>query len=781
MNVPLCFVHCLALSLLTASVPARAQLDGEALRALDAALTNAIARGDAPGAVVWLERQGTSHTRAFGHRAVAPAREPMTTDTIFDAASLTKVIATAPAVMALVEDGRVQLDAPVKTYLPEFTGNGRDAMTVKQLLTHTSGLRPDTDLRAQGEGYDAGIRLCLAEKPSRPPDTEFRYSDINFQLLGEIVRRAAGEPLDSFCARRIFQPLQMTDTGFNPPREKLARIAPTEREGGRMLRGVVHDPRARKMGGVAGHAGLFTTAADLARFCRMLLNGGELDGARVLKPETVALMTSVQTPAALDAKRGLGWDIATSYSKPRGELFSDRSFGHTGFTGTSVWLDPAAKTFVILLTSRLHPDGKGNVTELRHTVGTLAAQAAGVGGSRREEAPSAARAIPPRGKAEPTDVGSYKVLNGIDVLKRDGYAPLRGKRVGLVTNHTGHDRERNPTIDLLNAAPGVRLVALFSPEHGIRGELDQSKISDGTDAKTGLPVFSLYGERRAPAPEQVRDLDVLVFDIQDIGCRFYTYVSTMGHCLEAAARAGKTFVVLDRVNPINGVAVEGPLHEGNSTFVAYHRVPLRHGMTVGELARMLNAERGWNADLTVIRCEGWRRAMWFDATGLPWTNPSPNMRSLIAAALYPGVGLLESTVSVGRGTDRPFELVGAPYVREVEFAAALNAAGLSGVRFVPVRFTPTASTFKDQPCGGVSVLITNWNRLNAVDVGITLALTLQRLHGAQFAADKMKNLLESPATLEAIKAGRSLSEIKSAWAAGQEEFRQRRAKFLLYE
>jgi uncharacterized protein YbbC (DUF1343 family)/CubicO group peptidase (beta-lactamase class C family) len=768
------FCLCSALSAIAAP------FDAAALRQLGGAIDDAIARGDAPGAVVWVERAGQAYSEVFGHRAVAPAREPMTADTIFDAASLTKVIATTTAVMALVEEERVKLDVPVKTYLPEFTGDGRDAVTVKQLLTHTSGLRPDTDLKAQGEGYDAGIRLCLSEKPSRPPGTDVRYSDINFELLGEIVRRVAGEPLDAFCARRIFQPLRMNDTGFNPlaglapPTEvstsRLARIAPTEPdEAMRMLRGVVHDPRARKMDGVAGHAGLFTTAADLARFCRMLLRGGELDGARVLKPETVALMTSVQTPASLEAKRGLGWDMASSYSKPRGELFGDRSFGHTGFTGTSVWIDPSSKTFVILLTSRLHPDGKGNVTELRHAVGTLAARAANVG---RASSPPIAGGTPALRSS---------VLNGIDVLKRDGYAPLRGKRVGLVTNHTGHDRERNPTIDLLHAASGVKLVALFSPEHGIRGELDQSKISDGTDAKTGLPVYSLYGERRSPAPEQLRDLDVLVFDIQDIGCRFYTYVSTMGNCLEAAAKAGKKFLVLDRVNPINGVAVEGPLHEGKSTFVAYHHVPLRHGMTVGELARMLNTERGWNADLAVIRCDGWRRAMWFDETGLPWTNPSPNMRSVIAAALYPGVGLLESAVSVGRGTDRPFELVGAPYVREVEFAAALNAAGLSGVRFVPVRFTPTASTFKDQPCGGVSVLITDWNRLNAVDVGLTLALTLQRFHGEKFASDKMKHLLESAPTLEAIKAGKSLSDIKSTWTAGIEDFRQRREKFLLYE
>jgi uncharacterized protein YbbC (DUF1343 family) len=755
----LILLNCVLMLSLCSPLSAAAALNPVKLTELEAALQSAITNGSIPGAVVWVESRGDAFSKALGQRAVVPQREAMTPDTIFDAASLTKVIATAPAVMKLVELGKVQFDAPVKTYLPEFTGDGRDAITVRQLLTHFSGLRPDTAVSAKGTGYLGGIALCLAEKPQKPPGTEFRYSDINFQLLGEIVRRVSGETLDRFCAQQFYGPLQMKDTGFKPSPATLARIAPTEAFEGKMLRGVVHDPRANRMDGVAGHAGLFTTANDLARFCRMLLNGGELDGARVLKAETVALMTSVQSPTGAKEKRGLGWDIDTGYSGPRGDAFPIGSFGHTGFTGTSVWIDPASQSFVILLTSRLHPEGKGNVTKLRHTVGTLAAAAAGV-------LPAA------------TTTGA---LNGIDVLKRDGFAQLKKLRLGLVTNHTGRDRDGNATIDLLHGAEGVQLVALFSPEHGIRGALDQDKIPDGTDAKTGLPVYSLYGERRTPAPEQLANLDALVFDIQDIGCRFYTYVSTMGNCLEAAGKAGKKFIVLDRVNPINGVAVEGPLHEGKSTFVAYHRVPLRHGMTVGEIARMLNAERGWNTDLTVIRCEGWRRAQWFDATGLPWVNPSPNMRSLIAAALYPGVGLLESAVSVGRGTDRPFELVGAPYVNEVEFATALNAAGLPGVRFVPVRFTPSASTFKDQACGGVNVLITDWNQLNAVDVGLTLALVLQRQHGSKFASDKMKNLLESAPTLEAIKAGKSLNDIHALWANGLAEFRQRRAKFLLYE
>ncbi|NWF83521.1 MAG: DUF1343 domain-containing protein, partial [Bryobacteraceae bacterium] len=462
------------------------------------------------------------------------------------------------------------------------------------------------------------------------------------------------------------------------------------------------------------------------------------------------------------------------------------SFGHTGWTGTSIWIDPFSRAFVIFLSNRNHPDESGNVIGLRRRLGTLAAQAvigfnfSYVPGALAPEAgsPSAEAGSPTPAGIRPRAAST--VLNGIDVLVKQNFAPLRGLRVGLITNQTGHDRERRPTIDLLKAAPGVQLVALFSPEHGLRGELD-TPVGDSVDERTGLPVHSLYGETRQPRPEHLQSLDALVFDVQDIGCRFYTYISTMGLCLEAAAKAGKKFFVLDRVNPINGTAIEGPVHQGASSFVAFHRLPLRHGLTVGELARMFNAERGWNCDLTVIPIEGWSRGRWFDETGLPWTNPSPNLRTLRAATLYPGVGLLESAVSVGRGTDTPFEVVGAPYVQDVSFAAALNGAGLPGVRFVPIRFTPRASTFKDHPCGGVSILVTDRDALNAVDVGLTLALTLQRLYPGEFALDKMKPLLTDAGTLEAIRAGQSLAQIKQLWAPELAAFKQRREQFRLYD
>ena len=373
------------------------------------------------------------------------------------------------------------------------------------------------------------------------------------------------------------------------------------------------------------------------------------------------------------------------------------------------------------------------------------------------------------------------MLNGIDVLVKQKFAPLKGLRVGLITNHTGADRERNPTIDLLRQAEGVTLKVLFSPEHGIRGALDE-KVNDSVDEKTGLPIYSLYGARRAPSPEQLKDLDALVFDIQDIGCRFYTYISTMGNCLEAAGQAGLKFFVLDRVNPINGVAVDGPVHKGKSSFTAYHSIPVRHGMTVGELASMFNAERDFKAGLTVIPVEGWRRELWFDQTGLPWTNPSPNMRSLAEATLYPGIGLLETTaLSVGRGTDTPFEVIGAPYIDDVKLATELNHAGLPGVRFVPVRFTPVASVFKGKPCQGVNILLTDRERSPVVDIGITIAQALHRLYPTDFDLDKFDRLLVHRDTIEAIKLGRTLAEIKQSWRNDLGAFQKRREAFLLYK
>ena len=352
----------------------RAVFKADKLAEIDAAILDAIGEKKLPGGVVWLERAGTAYHRAYGQRAVEPAEEPMTEDTIFDAASLTKVLATTPAALLLLERGKLNLDAPAWTYLPEFKEQGKDAITLRHLLTHTSGLRPGLT-RGSWSGYRTAIRMACAEAVTTTPGTVFHYSDINFIVLGEIVQRVSGLPLEEFTQREFYRPLKMTDTRYLPPSDLRPRIAPTERANGGFLRGKVHDPTARLMGGVAGHAGLFTTAADLARFARMMLNGGTLEGARVLAPETVRLMTTAQSPAAITAKRGLGWDIDSAYAGPRGKCFPVGSYGHTGWTGTSLWIDPASQTFIIFLSNRNHPTEAGNVLPLRVRLGTLAAEA----------------------------------------------------------------------------------------------------------------------------------------------------------------------------------------------------------------------------------------------------------------------------------------------------------------------------------------------------------------------------------------------------------------------
>jgi uncharacterized protein YbbC (DUF1343 family)/CubicO group peptidase (beta-lactamase class C family) len=706
--------------------------DAEKLRAVDAAVEQAIAGKRIPGGVLHIERNGDVHRRVYGNRALEPSVEAMSEDTIFDAASITKVVATAPSVWMLIRDGKVALDEPVKTYLQQYVD---PAVTVRHLLTHTSGIRPSLSLREDWRGYEEGIRRALAERPLNRPGIVFRYSDVNYILLGEIVRRVSGMPLDDFAKARVFDPLKMTDTSFTP--ETSTRVAPTERFDTVLLRGVVHDPTSRRMGGVTGHAGLFTTASDLAKFARAILRGDFFPRE----------MTEVQTPRGVAVRRAGGFDIDSQYARPRGEHFPVGSFGHTGWTGGFLWIDPFSKTFYVFLSNRVHPDGKGSVVALQKQLGTLVAESIhGV------DFANVAGALPKRpGGGVRWVIGGGDAMNGIDVLHASGYEALRGLRIGLITNHTGIDRTGNPTLDLLRSAPDVELVALFSPEHGIRGEAD-AKLGDERDPVTGMTVFSLYGERRKPSAEQLANVDALVFDIQDIGTRFYTYISTMGLSMEAVAAAKKKFFVLDRVNPIGGEIVEGPLLEGEMDFVGWHPIPVRHGKTVGELAELFKKERSIDVDLTVIPVRGWKREQWQDEAGLPWINTSPNMRSLAAAGLYPGIGLMESAISVGRGTATPFEVIGAPYI---DGAALIREVGpIAGVTMEPIRFTPTASTFKDQPCGGVRFTITDRRALRSVHLGLSIAAALRRLYGDQFAVDKMQRLLRNKAALERIRAGK---------------------------
>jgi uncharacterized protein YbbC (DUF1343 family)/CubicO group peptidase (beta-lactamase class C family) len=766
-------------------------VDLRRLEAIEPLVRTAIAENKLPGAVVLVGRgDRVLYQKAIGHRSLVPTEEPMTLDTVFDLASLTKVVATTTSVMLLVEQGRIRLSDRVASFIPGFERYGKADITVRHLLTHVSGLRPDVDLNEMWVGSEAAIALAIDEVPTSRPGERFVYSDINFFLLGDIIRRVSGQPLDRFAHERIFEPLGMKDTMFTPPASLAPRIAPTESctrygwpcQGSdmAMLRGVVHDPTARRMGGVAGHAGLFSTAADLAIFCRMLLHGGTHLSARVLSPLAVEKMTSPATPELEVNTRGLGWDIDSAYSSNRGELLPIGSFGHTGFTGTSIWIDPATELFVIFLSNRVHPDGKGDVTPLRAKIATVAASAVTSLPDAAKGATITGRDFGPSGTIEPRPM--VPVLSGIDVLRAEGFTPLRGKRIGLLTNHTGIARDGSSTIDVLFAAREVKLVALFSPEHGIRGTLDD-KVPSTTDQKTGLPIYSLYGETRRPTNEMLQGLDAIVIDLQDVGARFYTYTTTMAYVMEEAAKRRIGVVVLDRPNPINGFLIEGPsLDKAQIGFTGYFPpMPIRHGLTLGELARLFNGENKIGAELTVIEAKNWLRGAWFDETGLPWINPSPNMRNLIQATLYPGIGAIETTnLSVGRGTDTPFEQIGAPWINGPALADALNARRISGIRFYPVKFTPSASKYAGEECQGVFMIVTDRAALRPVRLGVEIAAMLQKMYASSFEIDGAERLFGSREGIGRIKAGDDPAAIAGSWGVAESRWRQLRAQYLLY-
>ncbi|MFV1966533.1 MAG: exo-beta-N-acetylmuramidase NamZ domain-containing protein [Pirellulaceae bacterium] len=788
--------------------PDRCGMRSKLLQRIDVVVNEGIQAGEMPGAVVCVGRNGKIvFLKAYGDRQVEPAKVAMTTDALFDLASITKPVATATSVMLLVERGQVRLREKVSKYIPEFAQNDKGGITVLDLLIHQGGLVPDNALQDYADGPDKAFERIYALECYVEPGTKFVYTDVGFLLLADIIQRVTGQSVHEFSQANLFQPLGMKDTGYLPNDERKLLATPTEQREGRWMQGEVHDPRAYRLGGVAGHAGLFSTAEDLATYAQMMLNGGQFDGVRVLGPATVGTMTA--SYAVSSGVRGLGWDKGTGYSSNRGELFSKRAFGHGGFTGTAIWIDPQLDLFVIFLSSRLHPDGKGSVNALAGRVGTIAAAAIRdlprenrlsqiprmLGGDSltaldrqrpktrtlhyADSSGDGPRAALPDEETPRTD----EVLTGIDVLQREGFRRFKGQRVGLITNHTGINRDGKTTVSILHAAPEVKLAALFSPEHGFEGSLDQRIVNDAREPTTGLTIFSLYGSTRKPTEESLQNLDLLMFDIQDIGTRFYTYVSTMGLAMQAAAEKEMKFVVLDRPNPINAVDVAGPMLEvGSESFVGFHPLPVRHGMTVGELATMFNEEMQLGLDLEVVRVEGWRRSDFFDATGLLWVNPSPNMRCLTQALLYPGIGLLETTnLSVGRGTDTPFEILGAPWLDGRKLAARLNHLDLAGGRFVPIRFTPDASKYADELCGGVNIIITNRDEFCPLRTGLEIARQLRLMYPDDWKVASYSRLLANEPILQAVTDGKTVAEMEAMNAAGLEAFQKRRSRFLLYK
>ena len=742
----------------------------------------AIQSGEIPGIVLLVGRgDEVLLLRAWGYRRLIPDAQPMTTDTIFDIASLTKPLGTSVAVMALVERGALRLDAPVGRYLAEFRKRQFDGVTIQRLLTHSAGFQaipPPGVVRASTADTLRGLaRLSF----DYPPGSGTQYSDIGFILLGEVVRRVSGQPLDRYLERTVFKPLGLRDTSFRPPSAARERIAPTEWANGQMLVGEVHDPRARLLGGVAGHAGMFSTATDLGRLCRMLVNGGRLNGTRILKTETVNRMWTRTADGS--GSRALGWDVSSVFARAMLPFFPPESVIHTGFTGTAVLIDPHTQSYLVLLTNRVHPNGGGaaKIRELRVRMagavgsalfGTAALPPAdGDSVSPAADGMSELRLAP---SAEP-------VRTGLDVLAGQGFAALAGYSVGLVTNQTGIDARGRRNIDLLASAPGVRLTAIFSPEHGLTGDAN-TDVPHSRDAITGVPLWSLYGPAKRPSAAMLKDVNLLLFDIQDVGVRYYTYLTTLLYVMEEAARHGIPVVVLDRPNPITGRYVEGPLMDPDlASFTAPHPIPVRTGMTIGEFGRMVAAERRINVSLTIVPLENWDRGRWYDETALPWVNPSPNIRSVTQALLYAGVGLLEATnLSVGRGTEAPFEVIGAPWIEPHGLARALNDLRLAGVRFEPVVFTPSADVYRGVPCSGIRFVVTDREALRPVTMGLAVGRVLQERYRSQFKAEPIQNLLVNRSTMWAFLRGEPLPRI-TAWAeAARAAFLNRRASYLIY-
>jgi len=763
---------------------------------IDKLVGQAVEQGQIPGAVVEIGHGGrVVFRKAYGQRSLEPVREAMTLDTVFDMASLTKPMMTATAVMQLAEQGKLSFNDPVAKYLPDFAVNGKQDITIRQLLTHYSGLPPDLSLEQPWEGKAEAFRQAFAIQPATPAGVRFVYSDINYIVLGALVEKISGMPEDEYVRQNVIAPLGLRHMGYLPPVEWRDRIAPTQYENGVMLRGVVHDPTARRMGGVAGHAGLFSTADDVAVYAQNLLD--RLAGRPSMFPLSRAILQKMVTPeqpATATALRGFGWDIESPYSSNRGEIFPVGSFGHTGFTGTSLWIDLVSDSYLIVLTNAVHPNGGKSTVALRREIANAAASALGI--------------APDGGKLSARLTGyneslsgmrrwiarNAEVKTGIDVLEGDDFAELRALakkhgghlRIGLLTNQTGVDASGRRAIDVLAHADGIELKTLFSPEHGIHGAQDSEEIGNATDAQTGLPIISLYGEtdaQRRPSLDAMRSVDAVVIDLQDAGVRFYTYETVLGYFLEAAAKTGTEIVVLDRPNPINGAFVQGPLSdEGTESYVNYMPLPVRHGMTMGELAQYFNRERNPHAPLTVVKMQGWQRGDWYDSTGLTWVNPSPNLRDLEEAILYPALGLVETTnISVGRGTDTPFEIFGAPWVDGRKLARYLNGRFLPGVRFVPVDFTPQKPyPYAGEICHGVRVLVLDRNVLDSPEMGVEIASALHKLYPQDYKLERINTLLANQHVLESLMNGVDPARIAEDWRGAVEQFEVRRKADLIY-
>lgn len=724
---------------------------------LDTYINNEITAGF-PGAVLLIMKNGEIvKNTAYGNAKVyeglelADSPQPMTTETLFDLASITKVFATTFAIMKLEEDGLLNTSDYVYQYLEGFNTEEKSAITIGHLLTHTSGFGssfrffdPDNKYGEDFYSLDRDTTMALlSDLPlNYPTGTDSAYSDLGFITLGSIVETITGMTLDAYVEQNIYQSLDLAYTMFTPLDKGVLpeMIAATERAGNTRdnryewpdvrtytLQGEVHDELAYyAMNGVSGNAGLFSNAHDLAVMAQMLLNGGAYGEKRIFEEATVDKFTSrsIENP-----RYCLGFDYGVDNKNYRrySLLTSDTAFGKTGWTGTNVLIDPTNHMAVILLTNKRHtPFLEGSFMGSDYQTGQYSPIITQIYEMLMDTDVYAFEPVAVPDNAERTDV-----VLGIDRI-HDFDTLFDGNNVGLITNQSGVNSQGISSIDVMYN--NTNLVALFAPEHGIEGLLDAGERYNSTiDPSTDLPVYSLYGSNLKPSADMLKGMDVLTFDIQDVGSRFYTYIYTMTNAMEACAKQNVSFVVFDRPNPLGG-AIEGNLLEDDYTsFVGMYPIPIRHGLTVGELAMYINDVYNIGCDLTVIPMENWHRELYYDDTTLTFTAPSPNMKTATTALVYPGTCLIEGTnISEGRGTKYPFELIGAPFVNPYVLADELNSYHLPGVTFIPSAFMPESSKFEDELCYGVRLHVEDKTTFEPVSTGISLLYAFKVLYEKDF-------------------------------------------------
>jgi len=734
-----------------------------------AALQRAVSESRTPGAVAYVGKGNDSiFHEACGARQLVPKSLPAEKDTIYDLASLTKVVGTTTSVLLLHDDGLIDLDAPVSTYLP-IPAFGK--FTVRHCLTHTSGLVAGRPYYKECSSLNEMLQRYSALELEAPPGTRRKYSDVGFMILGKVVELTARDSLDAFCKKRIFGPLEMKCTAFNPPKEWAARCAATEKCAWRkkVIVGEVHDENAYAVGGVSGHAGLFSTAEDLALFCRGLLSG------KLLSEKTVSEMTRLgQLP--FYPWQGLGWKLDPWGCGSEGFLPARTAIGHTGWTGTSIWMDSRSGVFVVLLSNTCHP-----TRETRDT--------------------SALRRVFSEGVAQSLFPDQSNVHTGLDRLLWEGFEPVRGKKIALLTNRAAVDQLGRQILDVLALSPSVKLSMIYSPEHGFnaKAEAGETVKSEKATVCRGLtncavPIISLYGEQKKPSNKELSTIDLFVVDLPDVGSRYYTYMSTMRDCLVACAEANKAVLILDRPNPIGGEILEGPIATQTGSATCCAPIPVRHGMTMGELAlffaRFVKPRQTVKAvlkdkklALSISELDAWPRKLLFTQCELPWEPPSPNMPTPETALLYVGMCLFEGTnLNEGRGTDTPFHIIGAPWLDAEAVVTEIAAEDRAGSSLEAARYTPrsipgkaTSPQYCDESCNGIRIKVDEPLQMRAFRLATALIIAIRRRHPDRLQLTKgLDTLAGGPEFRQQIEANLSAADIIASHTPALDKFSKER-------